>query len=114
MPRCRPLRRIRASEIQSQRAVRQGYGLCVRDSTPVSCALLACKLLASYGYGNLRPMDTQDDRASVTETTTISLRVSTDLYDRFKLAAEADHRSIAGEVRYLIERRVEDTERTAA
>ena len=59
-------------------------------------------------------MKTQEDRASVTETTTISLRVSTDLYDRFKLAAEADHRSIAGEVRYLIEQRVEDTERTAA
>jgi len=88
--------------------------LCVRDSTPVSCALLACKLLASYGYGNLRPMDTQDDRASVTETTTISLRVSTDLYDRFKLAAEADHRSIAGEVRYLIEQRVEDADKAAA
>lgn len=62
----------------------------------------------------MRAMKTQDDRASVAPTTTISLRVPTDLYDRFKLAAEADHRSIAGEVRYLIERRVEDTERAAA
>ena len=59
-------------------------------------------------------MDTQEDHAPVVQTTTISLRVSSDLYDRFKVAAEADHRSIAGEVRYLIERRVEEFERAAA
>jgi hypothetical protein len=57
-------------------------------------------------------MNTQEDRADV-ERTTISLRVSTDLYERFKVAAAEDHRSIAGEVRYLIERRVEQLEQAA-
>jgi len=69
--------------------------------------LVACKLIASYGYAILRAMDTQDDRASG-KRTTISLKVSTDLYDRFKIAAEQDHRSVAGEVRFLIEQRVEE------
>lgn len=61
----------------------------------------------------MRAMDTQEDRASG-EQTTISLRVSSDLYGRFKVAAEQDHRSIAGEVRFLIERRVAEMEATNA
>lgn len=81
----------------------------MRDSTLVSCVVIACKLLASYGYAILRAMDTQDDRASG-KRTTISLKVSTELYDQFKAAAEQDHRSVAGEVRFLIERRVAEME----
>lgn len=81
-------------------------------TTRLSCVLIACNLIASCGYGILRAMDTQEARAS-SKRTTISLKVSTDLYDRFKVAAEQDHRSVAGEVRFLIERRVAEMEEAA-
>jgi hypothetical protein len=58
-------------------------------------------------------MNTQGKRGNVAHTT-ISLRVDPDLYERFTKAAAADHRSIAGEVRFLLERRVEEFEREAA
>ena len=58
-------------------------------------------------------MDTQDQRGKVA-TKSISLRIPADLYQRFTDAATADHRSIAGEVRYLIETRVIDHEEKAA
>lgn len=88
------------------------YGLFGPDTTRLWRVLIACNLIASYEYGNLHAMDTKDDRAEARRTT-ISLRVSSDLYERFKVAAEEDHRSIAGEVRYLIERRVDEMEATA-
>ena len=57
-------------------------------------------------------MKTQEGRAD-RKPTTISLRVEPGLYEKFTEAAAADHRSIAGEVRFLIEKRVDEYERSA-
>lgn len=58
-------------------------------------------------------MDTQVKRETDAPRT-ISLRIAPELYERFTAAAYADHRSIAGEVRHLIEQRVLEHEREAA
>jgi hypothetical protein len=58
-------------------------------------------------------MNTQEDRAERKQTT-VSLKIPASLYDRFTDAAAADHRSIAGEVRFLIEQCVLDHEAKAS
>lgn len=42
--------------------------------------------------------------------TNVGVRVPRDLYERFGLAAKANHRSLSGEVRHLIEQRVAEFE----
>ena len=51
-------------------------------------------------------METQDSGA----VKYIGIRVPPELHERFQLAARANHRPIEGELKYLMERRVEEFE----